>query len=78
MNQRIHEHKMTFVKKVQELMTQGGPTVQTQMKRGATFADMCEGVVTQVLQKPLSELNGNERVSKFYDQLKVPQQDSVK
>lgn len=68
-NQKIHEHKMVYVNKVQEMMNQGSSSASQVLKRGAQYADICENIVTQIFQVPMADLADFDRVKKFEELL---------
>ena len=74
MNQKIHNHKMMYVNKVHEIMTQGGAQAQLLLKRCSTYSETCTKIVTEMLQNSGGFVGGGpvERFKDFENALAVP------
>jgi hypothetical protein len=72
MNQKIHEHKMMYVNKVKEIIEQGGANT-AYLKKSNLYSDICENIVTEILQKPImpGPNAAQERFAKFEEFLSV-------
>lgn len=72
MNQKIHEHKMLYVNKVKEIIETGGSQT-AYLKKGNIYSEICENIVTEILQKPImpGPQGTQERLKKFEELLSV-------
>lgn len=66
MNQKLHEHKMVYVGKVKNLLSQN-ETLSATMRRAGQYSEICEGVVQEILQVPVMPYPNavSDRLKKF-------------
>jgi hypothetical protein len=66
MNQKLHEHKMVYVRKVNELLAENGPLSAT-VRRAGQYSEICEAIVQEILQVPVMPYPNavSDRLKKF-------------